>query len=375
MPRARAAITRTEYLPEFGRAVRILEYDRPMMSDDIETAQTVSYMDEIAARDANDAAVANATAEALDDADIDENAPAFLKAHAVYWWLKRTIRYVPTPGTSPLVDQTLITPCTVLAMPEPIGDCPQFSMLASAMFRVLCMDSMFVTIAAEDKFPDQWSHIYNTVEVSPGVYMPFDSSNGPEPGAEYARPFKRRVWPRIATGRCSQRRKEAMVRNTFAGRAIPTMRNRTLRGAMGDVQCDQDGNCYDSGTLISAGNVCTDASCMMTGPNVNPNDPALQIDSSSGGSLSPAGSSSSSSSSSPSWLTALINDVGSIGSSALKASTQKQPYYITGPNGQAVLYNPNTGTVGATSSIGTISPTVLLFGALGIGALALLGKK
>jgi hypothetical protein len=376
VPRARAAITRTEYFPEFGRAVRIHEYDRPMMSDDIETAQTVSFMDEIAATDANDAAVRNATAEALDDAGIDERASAMEKATAVYWWLKRTITYVPTPGTSPLVDQTLITPCTVLAMPDPIGDCPQFSMLAAAMFRVLCMDSMFVTIAAEPGFPDLWSHIYNTVEVFPGQYMPFDSSNGPEPGAEYAEPYKRRVWPRIIPGRCSERSKEAMLRKTYAARAIPTMRNRALRGALGDLQCDSDGNCYDSGTLVSAGNVCTDPSCMMSGPNVNLNDPALQMDSS-GGSLSPGGSysSPSSASSSPSWLTALINDVGSIGSSALKASTQKQPYYITGPNGQAVLYNPNTGTVAGTSAIGTVSPTIILFGILGLGAVALLSKK
>lgn len=35
---------------------------------------------------------------------------------------------------------------------------------------------------------------------------------------------------------------------------IPTMRNAALRGALGDTQCDQDGNCYDSttGQLLSA---------------------------------------------------------------------------------------------------------------------------
>ena len=129
-----------------------------MRSDDEETAQTVSYMDELAAADANDPAVIAATAEALDAADMDVNASPLQKAHAVFWFLKRTVRYVPTPGTSPLVDQTLITPTAILAMPEPIGDCPQFSMLAAAMFRVLCMECLFVTIAAEKMVEPHLQH-------------------------------------------------------------------------------------------------------------------------------------------------------------------------------------------------------------------------
>ena len=97
-----------------------------------------------------------ATAEALEQHGIDQSASPLDKAQAVYWWLKRNVRYVNTPGTSPLVDQTLINPCIVAReCPEPIGDCPQFSMLAAAMFRVLCMNSLFVTIAAEPATPDQ----------------------------------------------------------------------------------------------------------------------------------------------------------------------------------------------------------------------------
>jgi transglutaminase superfamily protein len=367
VPRARPSIARTEYLPEFGRAVRILEYDRPMMSDDVETAQTVSYMDEIAARDADDPAVTNAMAEALADANLDWDASPLQKAHAVYWWLKRTIRYVPTPGTSPLVDQTLITPCTVLAMPEPIGDCPQFSMLACAMFRVLCMDSLFVTIAAEEALPDVWSHVYNTVEVAPRLYMPFDSSNGPEPGAEYARPYKRKVWPRIAPDRCNRKEANNVLRSNYAGR-VPTMRNRTLRGAMGDISCDSDGNCYDTaaGTLVYS----------PTDPSFNPGGLPDQVNPGLDLAALNAGSSAPSSSSAPSWLSALITDVGNIGTSLVKSATAPKPYYVTAANGQQVLYNPATGAAVATpGALGSISPTVILFGVLGLGAVALLSKK
>ena len=373
MPRARAAVSRNEYVPEFGRVVRILEYDRPMQSDDVETAQTVSYMDELAAADASDPAIVSATAEALEDAGIDMSACPMDKAHAVYWWLKRTIRYVPTPGTSPLVDQTLITPCAVLAMPEPIGDCPQFSMLACAMFRVLCMESMFVTIKAEQNFPDLWSHIYNTVEVYPNQFLPFDSSNGPEPGAEYARPFARKVWPRIQPSRC--RSKEQMLRNTYAGRAVPSMRNRALRGALGDVNCDADGNCVDTSTGDFT------AAPVYSAPGVtDPTDCLYGANAATGGcNAAPAGLapiSTPAPTSSSNLLSTLLTDVGSIGTSLVKSATQQKPYYITGPNGQQVLYNPNTGSVAAGATIASaINPTVLLFAVLGIGAAALLGGK
>lgn len=388
MPRAQVAATRNEYVPEFGRVVRIVEYDRPMLSDDVETAQTVSYMDSLAAADAGDPAVIEATAAALEDAGLDMSASPLAKAQAVYWWLKRTIRYVPTPGTSPLVDQTLITPCAVLAMPEPIGDCPQFSMLACAMFRVLCMESLFVTIKAEREFPDLWSHIYNTVEVFPGQFLPFDSSNGPAPGAEYAQPFAKKVWPRIAPRQCNRSRKETMVRNSYAGRSVPSMRNRVLRRNLGDVQCDSDGNCYDTGGQLVTSPSQTaagDSAFLMTGAPLTPlqlaqqqasqGDCAYGADFSGGCLPMPAGGmpSPASSPANPSnWLNTLANDVTSLGTSLIR-SAQPKPIYITGPNGQQVLYNPATGTIASAAT--SISPTVIALGLLGIGAFALLNRK
>lgn len=382
MPHARATSTRTEYLPEFGRTVRIAEFDRPMMSDDIETAQTIAYMDEIAARDANADSVIAAAHEALDAAGLDANACALDKAKAVFWWLKRTIEYVPTPGTSAFVDQTLIAPAAVLAMPEPIGDCPQFSMLARAMFRVLCMDSMFVTIKAEPRAPDQWSHVYNMVEVFPGQYLPFDSSNGPEPGAEYAKPFARRVWPKIAKGRCSERSKERMLRQTYAGRRGPSVRNSSLRRALGDVSCDTDGNCYDDSTgvystpqsplsLSDVQQSATQGDCAYgvdAAGNCLPGQTTLT--------LNPAAGPPASASTGASTATAIASDITRLLaplSTALATSAQK-PYYITSPTGQQILYNPATGQA-AGASLASLSSSgllpILLIGGLVIGIAAL----
>jgi hypothetical protein len=332
-----------------------------MRSDDEETAQTVSYMEELAAADSNDRAVIAATKEALDQAGIDQTAAPLEKAHAVYWWLKRTVRYVATPGTSPLVDQTLISPCAVLAMPEPIGDCPQFSMLAAAMFRVLCQDSLFVTIAAEPAFPNQWSHIYNTVEVYPGQYMPFDASNGPAPGAEYSRAFKRRVWPRLTPGKC--RTKEGakeMIRSTQTPRS--GMRNsvtrRALRGTLGQ----------DPSLDIYAG----DPSIGI--PAIAPPDYSA-LDTSLAASTdvmmppaTPAGTP---------WYSTLLTDLSQAATPLLRSQTTAPPRFITSPSGQSILYNPNTGTIisSGTSLSSAINPTYIVIGLAAIAALAFVGKK
>lgn len=340
--------SRSNFLPEFDRVVQIDEIDRPMRSDDEETAQTIGMMEKIAARDSNDPAVVAAVDEALSQAGLNRESPAFDKACAVFWWLKRNIEYVPTPGTSPLVDQTLISPTALLAMPEPIGDCPQFSMLASAMFRVLCMNSMFVTIAAEPMFPHQWSHVYNTVEIFPDQYIPFDSSNGPEPGAEYAQSFRRRIWPRIEPGKCQTKEKASdMVRSMKKG---GSMRNRNLRSAL-HGRLGDDGDYGDEAVNISTG-FPTTSSGDYGGETIASPTPSTGAP----------------------WYDQLISAGAALAAPIVKEATQQQPYYVTGPNGQQVLYNPNTGTI-ASSSLGSISPTVLL---VGIGVIALVmfsGRK
>lgn len=370
-------------MPEFGRVVNVQEFDRPMLSDDIETGQTIELMDQLATRDASDPEVERATREALDQAGIDFNAAAIEIAQAVFWWLKRTVRYVPTPGTSPLVDQTLIAPCAVLAMPEPIGDCPQFSMLAAAMLRVCCIPTRYVTIKAEEKAPDLWSHVYITVEVLPGKFLPFDASNGPEPGAEYARPFARHIWPSGAKRSPCQTKEtsQSMMRSTTHRKAPQGMRSFALRGAMGDVACDQDGNCYDTttGELTSAplttgpgcdpgmGGCGTPNPYIMTGPNPTPaelNQPLAPI-------------AQSTTSASGGILSTLLTDAAALGTSSIQAATRQQPTYITNPQtGQSVLYNPNTGQlVGAAAAAPLSSSNFLWIGLIAIAALAFAGRK
>jgi cytochrome c5 len=349
LPYVHPTAARTEYVPEFGRSVHIAEYDRPMSSDDIETAQTIGIMDELAAADTPDPAVYGALCEACSEAGLSAGASPEAITKAVWYWLKRTVQYVPTPGTSALVDQTLISPCAVLAMPQPIGDCAQFSMLARAMLAAAGINSLFVTIKAEPLFPDQWSHVYNTVEVKRGRWMPFDASNGPEPGAEYMKPFGRRIWPRLTP---LQPRKETaadMVRNAKA-KFSGGMKHRSLHGAMGVLHCDDADNCWDDAT--------PDAPAVYVPPDTTP-APIFTT--------TAAGTP---------WYQTLLTDATQLAAPLIRSTTQKAPYYIASPSGQSVLYNPNTGAVMNASSIGSaINPTYML---LGVGLLAVVlvaGKK
>jgi hypothetical protein len=343
-----------------------------MLSDDVETAQTVYMMDELAERDAPTGTVINATHEALSAAGLDLDSPAEAKARAIYWWLKRRIRYLAIPGTSPLVDQTLIPPASLLAMPDPEADCPQFSMLASAMLRVCCVPSHYKTIAADPAYPDTFSHVYNLVELGDGQFMPFDSSNGPAPGAEYSHPTKARVWPqRNRTCSTTPRKAHKPMLHT-ASHSHRGFRNIALRGALGIAFLPLSGTLGDEGDTGNS----DDTSYTFSGVQ-SQNDAAANAQGLANlypGTTPPA-------SSGPNLYTlatAALNDAASAAAPVIKAATQQAPYYITGPNGQAVLYNPNTGAVGSSASaaLSSLSPTTLLIGALVVGAaLAFSGKK
>lgn len=348
-----------------------------MMSDDVETAQTVSYMEELATFDAGERSVVDATRRALEEAGIDQTASPAAIAAAIFWFLKRTIRYVPTPATSALVDQTLIAPSALLAMRNPEGDCPQFSMLAMAMFRNCCIPCLFKTIAAEPAMPEVFGHIYNVIEIAPGHFMPFDSSNGPAPGAEYAAPLKSRVWPRTNPDACKIRngRKGKLIMMRSTGRKSHGWRNSQLRGALGDVNCDADGNCYDdsSGTYTPA--PVLQAPDIPGGYGATTPIDVTALSNAIGQNTSLIAPVTTTSSGSTGFLSTLVNDVTQLASPLVRAAAAK-PYYIMGPNGQQVLYNPATGTtstgIAAVFSSGSAMPWLI---GLGLVAAIALSRK
>jgi hypothetical protein len=64
-----------------------------------------------------------------------------------------------------------------------IGDCDDFSMLCAALLATQGIPSKFCTVAADDRAPDQFSHVY-CVAYLDGERIPLDASHGEYPGWE-----------------------------------------------------------------------------------------------------------------------------------------------------------------------------------------------
>lgn len=100
----------------------------------------------------------------------------------------------------PRSKELLITPEVLLSMPDPRGDCDDFSMLACAMLMAKGIQCDFVTVAASSSNPKDYSHIYCMVTTRDGRKIPFDSSHGDKAGWETDRAYRKQVWPVFGTG-------------------------------------------------------------------------------------------------------------------------------------------------------------------------------
>lgn len=181
-----------------------------------------------------------------------------------------------------------------------------------------------------------------------------------------------------------------------ATRRAPSNRNAVLRrglrgttshifyplqglGRLGDTVCDDDGNCYDtgSGELVTspAATASGDTDFLMTGPNPTAAQIAAGMPTSSLVTTNPAYTGGLSTTS---LAASLAASAAQIAAPIIKAATQQAPYYITNPaTGQSILYNPNTGSTAGTfgASLSTVSPMVWVLGIGLVGLLAFSGKK
>jgi hypothetical protein len=364
--------------PDFGRSVLITEYDRPDDKDNDVTAQSIGLMQWLSARDSVHPAVIAAAHAAVQDAQLSPAASLDDIAQlAIFPWVKAHVRYVPesdlkTPlgHTSDFVDQQLTPPAALLSMPEPFGDCPQFSMLTAAMCQVWRIPTAYKTIAADSRTPKVFTHVYIVAQTSPGRFVPLDTSNGPGPDLEYAHPYKAKVWPNHR-----KTDKETMIRDRQQNRV--TLRR--LAGLLGDEGDDgnTDTSYYDpnagidtSFTGTQTGTLPPPSSTIMTGPNVTPAQLAAMQ----------TGSPQSSS-----GLSTLFTNIANDATKLVGPLVQQKPYYITGANGAQVLFNPNTGSIMNANAAGVgglavaaaaiPSSTLLLAGAALVAVLALSGKK
>ncbi len=111
-------------------------------------------------------------------------------AKAIYYWIKEHVKFEEDEAILANVlglatdKDLLISPQVVLNMPQPMGDCDDFSMLAAACLVAANIPCEFVAIAADKGLPWKFSHVYVKCFVD-GDWIAFDASHGKCLGWEY----------------------------------------------------------------------------------------------------------------------------------------------------------------------------------------------
>jgi hypothetical protein len=109
-----------------------------------------------------------------------------MKAWAVFWWVKHSVKFRLDEATMFRVglkdeQDLLIGPSVLVRMKDPAEDCDGFTMLGAAMLRVLGVPVYIATVAADPRDRTRWSHVF-LVAVLPTGVLPLDLSHGVGPG-------------------------------------------------------------------------------------------------------------------------------------------------------------------------------------------------
>jgi len=182
--------------PELG----LVRYSVTPISDhpDSQVEATIGLMRQYATEDAT-------TVQIQQDAINAINTSFGLSpAEAVFWWVKRHIRFVYDEHTTGMFQAQVNSP-VVEALIRPVdmsalirrgrgqGDCDDFAMYTASLLAAVNIPSSFVTVAA-DPGSSNFSHVYVAAYTDRGR-MALDTSHGPAPGWEYDNANRVQEWP------------------------------------------------------------------------------------------------------------------------------------------------------------------------------------
>jgi Transglutaminase-like superfamily len=158
-------------------------YREPLLSGDAGVAQTVALMRELVDEALRDPSIIRLAT------DIVRSAPAFddyAEANALYEWVRRNVRFTKDPVNK----EKLYPPAELLKIRA--GDCDDISMLLATLLMAVGYPARLMTIAAPGS-PDQFSHVYVEAEIG-GQWIPLDPARA---DSEFAVPppaFTRARW-------------------------------------------------------------------------------------------------------------------------------------------------------------------------------------
>lgn len=173
----------TTYHPAFASQVRALI--TPLSADsDVATALTIERMRSIVDRDKRHISIESLARQLCDGLTPEQSVAA------IHRWVRTNVRFVQDrdiasalPGVDADAAEVLIPPVHLLRMPQPMGDCDDFSMLVAALCAAASIPCSFATVGADQESPERFSHVYVVAHL-PGGDIPLDASHGVRAGWE-----------------------------------------------------------------------------------------------------------------------------------------------------------------------------------------------
>jgi Transglutaminase-like superfamily len=169
----------------------------PLLSGDAGVAQTIGVMRQIIDDAVKDPYV---NAAAIDFVrGVTDSFSRDQKAQAIYNAVAMRWLYVEDP-VGPFGPKETLRPVRLLLQTF-AGDCDDASILICALMGTIGIPCRLVTIAADPTSPREFSHIYPEAEIAPGRYAAMDVAR---PGSSYAsapaRYYRKRVWDLTSKG-------------------------------------------------------------------------------------------------------------------------------------------------------------------------------
>ena len=165
---------------------------------DKQTFDTIQQMRSIVRRSVNDPQLIELVKQILKGTNLMDEIEVACK---IFAWIKSNIRFVEDSVLSnqylganrdPYGEDFLITPVRLVTVDRK-GDCDDFSMLAATMLDSIGIECKFVTIAADPRNPNIFSHVYVIANVNHS-WIGFDTSHGKVPGWEYNKATRYQTW-------------------------------------------------------------------------------------------------------------------------------------------------------------------------------------
>jgi transglutaminase-like putative cysteine protease len=192
----------------WGSSIRLSKTPANPYNSDISTYQTVEIMKRLAKASASSPTIAAAILSATDNNP--QSVPSIRAlARCIFYWVKGHVLFTEDEvllyrglGIEKVDKELLIVPEALLAMPVPMGDCDDFSLLTASLLLGCSIPCSYVTIAADEETPEKFSHIYVKVYLTDEVdntngrarELALDCSHGSYPGWEYQGAFRKQEW-------------------------------------------------------------------------------------------------------------------------------------------------------------------------------------